>query len=118
MAQLTAAMSASLQPRVLQRREERRVVLRALQALDPGSRLEPRRHQAVGRDRHRRQHLVEPRREVAAEADPLDADQLGRVLEVVDDAVERALLVVDRDRVEHQAEEPVRVRRARAAGRR
>ena len=52
---------------------------------------------------------LEPRREVAAEADALEADDVDRVLEVIDDAVERPLLVVDRDGVEHEAEEPAGV---------
>ncbi len=34
-------------------------------------------------------------------------DDLDRVLEVVDDAIERPPLVADRERMEHQAEEPV-----------
>ena len=100
------AMSASLQPRAAQCREERGIVLRSLEALDAGTRLQACRHQPVGRLGHRRQHLAEPGREVAAEAHAVDPDHADRVLEVVDDAVERSLLVADRERVQHQPEEP------------
>ena len=102
----TAAMSASLQPRSAQRGQERRVVLRPLEALDSGARLEAGRHQPVGGLGHRRHDLAQPRREVAAEADAIDPDHADRVLEMIDDAGQRSLLVADRERVQHQAEEP------------
>ena len=57
----------------------------------------------VGRGRHR---LPQALREVAAEADPLDADHGHGVLEMVDHAVDRPSLRADRDGVEHQPEDP------------
>ena len=89
-----------------ERGEERGVVLRPLQPFDPGARLEAGRHQPVGGLGHRRHDLAQPRREVAAEAHAIDPDHADRVLEMIDDASQRSLLVADRERVQHQAEQP------------
>ena len=85
---------------------ERRVVLRPRRALDRRSHREPGRHQTVGRRRAGHQ-LVEPLRPVAPEADTIRPDDLDGVLEVIDRPLDRAPLRVDRDRVQHQAEDPV-----------
>ena len=102
---LTAAMSIVAPPAGAHPREKRRVVLWPLQTLDARAGSETRGHQAVGRLGERREHLAESGREVAAEADTVDADHADRVLEMVDDPIEGAGIVPDGKRMEHQSED-------------
>ena len=103
---MTAATCCSLQPRSLQRADERGVVLGPGEALDPLARLQPGRREAVLRLGWRRHRLPDAAGEVASEADPLVAHQVGCVLEVVDRACDRAVGRIDRERMEHEAEQP------------
>ena len=102
------SIRSSSQPRVLSALLERRVVLRTGEPFDRRSHREPGRHQTVGRRRAGHQR-VEPLRPVASEADTIGPDHLDGMLEVVDRPLDRAPLRVDRDRVQHQAEDAVTV---------
>ena len=68
--------------------------------------LQPRRGEAILRLGRRGHRLPEATGEVTAEAHAIRAHHLRRVLEVVDRAVDRPHDRVDRERMEHEAEQP------------